>query len=427
MIMYLLEITVFQLLFLAVYDFFLKKETFFQWNRVYLLGTFVLSMILPWIKIEALKTTVATKSIGYTNFLWQSSDIDLTEITTKGISFWEALNPYQLIFIVGALVMTFLFLYKLYKIQNLRSNGEVSYHKGFTKITVRQSEAAFSFLKQVFLGDNIPLEKEPQLLAHELVHIRQWHSLDLLFFELMRTVMWFNPLVYLYQHRITELHEFIVDSELVKNHKSEQYQLLLSEVFNTQNLSFVNPFFKESLVKNRIVMLAREKSKKVNQLKYFLLLPLMMSMLLYSSCEPEIQKETELGSTKLNAKVVNQKVPFAPVQEPPTFPGCESFEDSRNCFLEKMQRHIRKHFNYPKEAQDLGIEGRVSVMFTIDRTGAITNIQMRGPHPLLENEVERIIKNLPKMKPGKHNGKVVEVPFSIPVNFVLSGGKNIIS
>jgi beta-lactamase regulating signal transducer with metallopeptidase domain len=78
----------------------------------------------------------------------------------------------------------------------------------------------------------------------------------------MRIVAWFNPLVYVYQNRISEVHEYIADAEVAKTHKKEQYQLLLTQVFKTQYISFINPFFKSSLIKKRIVMLQKSKSKK---------------------------------------------------------------------------------------------------------------------------------------------------------------------
>ncbi|MEM8927044.1 MAG: M56 family metallopeptidase [Bacteroidota bacterium] len=419
MIQYLLEAITFQLAFLLGYDLFLKRETFFQWNRVYLLGMFVFSMVLPWIKIEALKTTIDSETMVYPEFLGQLGKVALTEnITDEGL-FWEWFSTYEWIFLLGALTMAFSLLGKLYQIQNLRSKGEVRYYKGFTKITVKKSTVAFSFFKQVFLGDAIPSKRASQILAHELVHVRQWHSLDLLFFELMRIIMWFNPLVYLYQRRMVELHEFIADAEVAKEDKPAHYQMLLSEAFQTKSLSFVNQFFRKTLLKNRIVMLRKEKSNQVRLLKYLALLPLFLMMVVYTSCEMEEKKMENLESTELNVTAITEQVPFMLVQDVPVFPGCEGSADIKACFVEKIQTHIRKHFNYPKEAQDLGVEGRVAVMFTIDKNGEITNIQKRGPHALLENEVERIIQRLPQMQPGKHKGEVVEVPFSLPVNFKL--------
>lgn len=112
-------------------------------------------------------------------------------------------------------------------------------------------------------------------------------------------------------------------------------------------------------------------------------------------------------------------VPFAFADQSPIFPGCEDEADPRECFNRMMQRHISKNFRYPLEAQEQGIQGRVSVMFTIVEDGTIQDIRMRGPHVLLEQEVERIIFKLPKMVPGKLDGKNVKIPYSVPVTFKL--------
>ena len=112
-------------------------------------------------------------------------------------------------------------------------------------------------------------------------------------------------------------------------------------------------------------------------------------------------------------------VPFAVIEDVPVFPGCENAKNKRDCFNKQMQKHIRKNFRYPEIAQELGIQGRVSVLFTIDKDGSITNIRMRGPDKNLEAEALRIIKKLPKMTPGRQRGRAVRVPFSIPITFKL--------
>ncbi|RNL88249.1 energy transducer TonB [Sinomicrobium pectinilyticum] len=116
---------------------------------------------------------------------------------------------------------------------------------------------------------------------------------------------------------------------------------------------------------------------------------------------------------------VDVDVPFAVIEDVPVFPGCEDAKDKRACFQEMMQKHIRKHFRYPEIAQEMGVQGRVAVMFTIDKDGSITNVRLRGPDKNLEKEAERIISKLPKMTPGKQRGRAVRVPFSIPITFRL--------
>ena len=115
-------------------------------------------------------------------------------------------------------------------------------------------------------------------------------------------------------------------------------------------------------------------------------------------------------------------VPFAVIEDVPIFPGCEGVKKSerRNCFQEKMNRHIRKNFRYPEIAQEMGIQGRVYVQFVIAKDGNITGVRMRGPDKNLEKEAARIIGKLPKMTPGKQRGRPVRVPFSIPITFRLN-------
>ncbi|MBO0322856.1 energy transducer TonB [Muricauda sp. CAU 1633] len=112
-------------------------------------------------------------------------------------------------------------------------------------------------------------------------------------------------------------------------------------------------------------------------------------------------------------------VPFAVIEDVPVFPGCEGASDKKACFQEMMQKHIRKNFRYPEIAQEMGVQGRVNVIFVIQKDGSIGNIRMRGPDKNLEAEALRIIERLPKMTPGKQRGRAVKVPFSIPITFKL--------
>ena len=134
-----------------------------------------------------------------------------------------------------------------------------------------------------------------------------------------------------------------------------------------------------------------------------------IEMGLFEESDDSISKNREESET----------ISFASIEQVPIFPGCESAADKRACFNDKIQLHISKNFSYPMEAQKAGIQGRVSTMFTITADGTIDNIKMRGPDKSLEDEVERIIKKLPEMTPGQNDGKAVNVPYSIPVNFKL--------
>jgi TonB family protein len=105
----------------------------------------------------------------------------------------------------------------------------------------------------------------------------------------------------------------------------------------------------------------------------------------------------------------------------PVFPGCEKLSETkkRECFQDKMNRHIAKNFRYPEIAQKKGIQGRIIILFLIGKDGNVTGIKTRGPDPILEKEAVRIISLLPKIKPGEVGGIKVRVPLSIPITFKL--------
>ena len=109
------------------------------------------------------------------------------------------------------------------------------------------------------------------------------------------------------------------------------------------------------------------------------------------------------------------------IEDVPLFPGCERVPKSerRKCFQTQIQKHIAKNFRYPEIAQEMGIQGRVFVQFTIGKDGSISGIRTRGPDKNLEKEANRIISRLPRMTPGKQRGRPVRVPFSIPITFKL--------
>lgn len=132
----------------------------------------------------------------------------------------------------------------------------------------------------------------------------------------------------------------------------------------------------------------------------------------------------EVEDVVVEEEIEDVDVPFAVIEDVPVFPGCEGEVSKgpnavRACFNTMIQKHISKEFRYPEIAQEMGVQGRVSVMFVIQKDGSIGNVRMRGPDKNLEKEAERIISKLPKMTPGKQRGRAVRVPFSIPINFKL--------
>lgn len=131
----------------------------------------------------------------------------------------------------------------------------------------------------------------------------------------------------------------------------------------------------------------------------------------------------DVESIDVAEDTIPEEIPFILIENAPLFPGCENEkteEDKRDCFQENMLKHIRKNFRYPDIAKEMGLQGRVSVMFTVQKDGSIGNVRLKGPHESLEKEAARIISKLPKLQPGKQRGTPVKVPYSIPITFKLN-------
>lgn len=143
-----------------------------------------------------------------------------------------------------------------------------------------------------------------------------------------------------------------------------------------------------------------------------------------SQTEAIAERVVKVAEVKVAQVEEEVEVAFAVIEDVPVFPGCEglSKSETKDCFQRKVQEHVVKNFRYPETALELGIQGRVSVVFMIDSKGYTTNVRSRGPDKILETEAERIISLLPKMQPGKQRGKAVKVSYAVPIFFKFQEG-----
>ncbi|MFK5983605.1 MAG: M56 family metallopeptidase [Flavobacteriaceae bacterium] len=482
MIHYILQIIAFQLLFLIVYDLFLKKELYFNWNRVYLILTPILSFILPLIKVDFIQKNIPSEYIIQlpavilgTSSSNEMTTIILDEVTIFGSSGISTGTIIQLIWLTGMLVSLGFFIFKLYKIYQLKRNGTITKINKTTIVSLPKTDASFSFLNTIFLGESLSEEQKETIVLHEKIHIKERHSFDLLFFEAIKIIFWFNPLMYVFQNKMTLLQEYIADEKTASvKGKKAYYNKLLSQIFQTESISFINTFFNHSLIKKRIIMLQKSKSNRIAKFKYLLLLPIIGVMLVYTSCTQETSAQgqssqiskastssesdiikniealiksievkgnmTEEEDNALKALVVlfdgnklenhyydETKVkdllylPFGTIEKVPTYPGCTGTnEELKKCMTKMITTFVMNEFNI-ETTSNLGLTGkqRISVQFKIDRFGNIVNVRARAPHPSLEAEALRVVSKLPKMEPGKQDGKTVGVLYSLPIIFKI--------
>ena len=141
--------------------------------------------------------------------------------------------------------------------------------------------------------------------------------------------------------------------------------------------------------------------------------------------EDEVETETyyDIEIEEVEEDEEDIEVPFAIIDQVPVFPGCENLKNNeamKKCMSEKITEIVVQKFNIDL-AGDLGLSGRqrISVIFKVDKTGNITDIRARAPHPRLEKEAKRVIGLIPRMKPGKQRGQAVIVPYSLPIIFTV--------
>ena len=450
MITYLIQVVLFQIAFLAVYDFLLSKETFHTNNRWYLLGTPIVSFVLPLVRIPTLQKAVPEELMVYLPEVVLSPQ----KVIEQSVYYSESsINYVLLMFWIGAAIFFIIFLVKLYRIVSLIYRNEMINKKDYKLVLLPKKSIAFSFFKYIFLGKAIPTEKQKDIIKHELIHAEQQHSLDLLFFEILRVVMWFNPMVYIYQQRITLLHEYISDAEVVKTtHKKDYFNKLLSQTFEVENISFVNQFYKHSFIKKRITMMTKNKSKQVKKTKYLLLLPMLVGMLLYTSCNSNgstNSKDQEIAELKQQVKdlekqyflekqmksyllrksdsLIKDKENVLPngVDQLPVFTIDEANLNGRkssgssNDFHKQVRGFIMKNFNAGL-AKEIGLSKgsqKIWTVFIINESGKVTNVKVRAAHPKLKEEALRVIYLLPKMKPAMKEGKPVSMKYTVPISF----------
>jgi bla regulator protein BlaR1 len=423
MINYIIQVVLFQVFFLVIYDFFLSKETFFTKNRWYLLSTPILSFLIPFIKIPRFQKAVSQEFIVYLPEIVLSPEKVIQHVI-QDTTFYQSINYIHILFWLGVVLFSMLFLIKLGKIINLIRMYKAEQQADFTLIFIPNQTKAFSFFNYIFLGKEIPASQQEKIIQHELVHSKQRHSFDLLFFESLKIIMWFNPMIYFYQQRITLVHEYISDDIVSKKEAKEIYiNNLLSHYFQVENISFINQFYKQTLIKKRIIMMKKKQSNKMNQLKYLVLIPVLLSMLFYTSCSSSRQVTKTAKAIEIIEEVeeITESVSFMKIEKAPTFPGCDSGD--KDCFSKMIKKHFSRNFD-SKLPNGLGLSAgkkRVFVGFKVDVNGDVIDVKVRAPHSEIKEEVLRVMSSLPKIMPGKQDGVKVAVSYTIPFTLFIAG------
>ena len=304
---YLLEAGISLALFYLIYLLLVKDDTFYQLKRFYLLGSIILALLIPKLPsanwTSSLERTVVPQRIQNVQNPIAHNAFETIVITTipnpanfnlrdrKPVSFLSVLF---LFYLVGAGFMFFRLSSNLFQIFNLVGKHDLEQYRKYIIVKLNNSYPTFSFFRYIFLNEHgLSNEDRTEILFHEETHIKQGHSFDILFIEICKILLWFNPIMWLYKNSLVKVHECLVDECVIglKSVDIINYQsLLLTQYLSNIKIELAQPF-NYSFIKFRIKMMTKTKSKWWAKFKLVLALPvIILSLLAFTNCHKKASK-----------------------------------------------------------------------------------------------------------------------------------------
>ena len=412
---YLLKANVGIALFYAFYKLFCQRDTFFQWRRFALLIFLGISFIYPLLNIQDwVKEQPAMYELADYYATWMATE-EITATTPMVIDAPQLPSLLTIgiyLYYIGVIVMSFRFIVQLFSVLRMRWKGTRSIVDGQRIISIPTEADPFSFFGWIFLYlPGLKDESREEILKHEQTHARQWHSMDVILCELINIVCWFNPFAWLIKTEIRLNLEYLADNkvaETTSDCKLYQYHLLNLVNKNVQTGLCNN--FNVSHLKHRIIMMNKKRTHTAGRIKYALFVPLAAALLIASNISCISSEKQEEISEKQESRAAEGEV-FQVVEEMPEFPGG----------MAECMKWLGQNINYPAEAKEKGVQGRVIVQMVVEKDGTITNAKVvRGVDPLLDAEALRVVNQSPKWKPGMQKGEAVRVKYTLPIMFRLS-------
>ena len=411
-----------------LYLLIFRRFSFHATNRWLLLSFPLISIAIPLIAPYFVSPLASTLPL-----------VNLPEIILEGTNSAEStalvsLNWYSIVYLsvaAASLLMIGIGLIKAFGIKKRAHNatGNVYYSD--------HTQSAYTLFGSVIIPLSMKNHKDiSTIIRHEQVHVRQWHGLDNLYYQLLTALAWFNPFIHLLAKELRQTHECLADEEALQKTSREEYaHLLLSSAFGNE-LKFplaagtATPFFSSSLIKTRITMIYKTKTNRHFKWVYLAILPVIAMMTLYS-CD----KVQEAKTVTSQHEEKTSPLSFVDVEQVPLFDGCDanmSKEESKACFQQNLMQYVGNNFKYPQKAHDLQLEGKVFVQFVVDKDASIKDVEVvRGLTAEEGNseqqdavdeahrEISELIASLPFTTPAYKDGKKVEMSFVIPINLKL--------
>ncbi|MFA6275184.1 MAG: M56 family metallopeptidase [Pedobacter sp.] len=314
-LIYLFKVSVCSGLFFAFYLLFLRKLTFFKANRFYLLSALLLSFIIPTLnfKVERAAPEIVNRVIFQQETPIAGGTQVATPIVTQRLDWQFLLISTYKILVIGLLLITAWRLFQLLSFTR-RPTREIN---GLKLVSKTNGFTNCSFFNYVFIDQNSLTDKELELLLkHEEVHAKQYHSFDKLLLMITKAILWFNPIIYLYDKALEQTHEYEADEVTSQDFGTAPYATLLLKLAVARgNMPLIHNFVKSPL-KERIKMLYNSKSKDMKKFRYVLAMPIGL-VLVWGFAVNVVyaqSKETEVKEVKIVGRTVPLEVKEVPIK-----------------------------------------------------------------------------------------------------------------
>lgn len=423
--LYLLQVNVGLILFYALYKLVCTRDTFFRSRRFILIVSLVLPFILPFIDVrewlESRDRMIMLTHFDYSAVLPEIVvGSEAAETGNRVFVLSEWIGYLYLAGVVVLLVWLAVQAFSLYRLIVRMPEKEIN---GVRIKCLNDPSGPFSFFGWIFMNPAAVKEDEiSEILTHEMAHVKQHHSVDVLLAEMVSICCWMNPFAWLLKREVRLNLEFLADRKVMEAGfatKSYQYHLLGLAYNHKYGLS---NNFNFSHLKQRIIMMNKKKSNATGHIKYALFVLPAFALLVAGniSCsqdasQTEDAKEEVVAPVSPEAKeapadsTAKEEV-FMVAEQMPEFPGG----------MKELLKFLQDNLKYPENAMKNNVQGRVIVQFVVEKDGTLTEFKVARSVDLdLDAEALRVLQTMPKWKPGMQRGKIVRVKFTVPVSFKL--------
>ncbi|RXK58734.1 hypothetical protein ESA94_15195 [Lacibacter luteus] len=305
---YLLKVSIALALVYVFYQLVLRRLTFYNWNRWYLVGYAALSFFIPFMNITDFLFKHELEEVQFVRMV----PVYNLNITATNAGFeWNSWNIAIVLFIAGMMLMGMRMLLQLYSLRKMKAKARLLNEGAIKLFHVEENIMPFSFSNGIYINSKLHTEAELQeIIRHEFVHVKQKHSIDILFAEFLCMVLWFHPAAWFIRKAIRQNLEFIADEKVLQEGvDKKQYQYLLLKVVGNNHYSIASNFNFSSL-KNRIIMMNQIKSARVQAIRFLFVLPLVAVLLLaFREVKQKEQRKEEFKQQLL----INDTVPASEI------------------------------------------------------------------------------------------------------------------